>query len=310
MRVSVNCLLRTILFLCICSSLQAQGNLNFGKLKSDEKKLTTYENDPTANAVMLYERGDNYFEVIENRICLLKTYHSKIKILNVNAFDKGSIRILLRKNGSSSEKIKNIRAVTHIGNNQYNVMPSEIFTTDISEFSSEKTFTFPKIQVGCIIEYSYTIVSPFVYNFRGWDFQSDIPKIYSEFNAKIPANYVYNRAIIGNQKLAINEAKIEKGCFKIDGFSGSADCEILKYVMKDIPAFKTENDFMLSKSNYISRIDFELSEYRRLDGTTDKYTKSWKDVDKEFKSDKNIGRQLNKKNFFEKNVPRKPSDRR
>jgi len=73
--------------------------------------------------------------------------------------------------------------------------------------------------------------------------------------------------------------------------------------MKDIPAFKTDDDYMLAASNYISRIEFELSVYHRLDGTKDTYTKSWKDVDMEFKTDKDIGKQLSKKGFFEKNVP-------
>ncbi|MCF6184500.1 MAG: UbiD family decarboxylase [Bacteroidales bacterium] len=74
----------------------------------------------------------------------------------------------------------------------------------------------------------------------------------------------------------------------------------MKYAIKDIPAFKEETDFMLSSNNYISRLDFELSQYNRFDGTTDKYTKSWEDVDREFRGDKNVGRQLTKKGFFEK----------
>ncbi|MEP4946123.1 MAG: hypothetical protein ABJU26_01170, partial [Flavobacteriaceae bacterium] len=51
------------------------------------------------------------------------------------------------------------------------------------------------------------------------------------------------------------------------------------------------------------RLEFELSEHKRFDGRIDKYTKSWKDVDKEFKTDKDIGTQLRKKNFFENHVP-------
>ena len=147
------------------------------------------------------------------------------------------------------------------------------------------------------------MISPFIYNFKGWNFQSDIPKIYSEFNAKIPGNYLYNRSLIGSLKLDINDADLKRECFHIDGFAKAADCEVLKYAMKDIPAFKTEKEFMLSEKNYISRLDFELSQYNRFDGTTDKYTKTWKDVDKEFRSDKDIGRQLTKNGFFEKLVP-------
>ncbi len=280
--------------------IDAQMPDTFGQVTNQERQLTGYDKDPEADAIVLYERGDNYFKVVDNRILLIKEYHSKIKILDEKGFDEGTVSISLRHNGMSTEKLTKIRAVTHNGVNQYNVLPNEIFEKDINEYRSEKSFTFPKLQKGSILEYSYTITSPFIYNFRGWDFQSNIPKIYSEFNASIPGNYEYNRALIGSLKLDINEAKIQKECFHIDGFSNSADCEVVKYAMRDIPAFKAENEFMLSAYNYISRLDFELSQYHRFDGTTDKYTKSWEDVDKEFRSDPDIGRQLTKSGLFRK----------
>ena len=234
---------------------------------------------------------------------MIKEYHAKIKILDEKGFDQSTITIPLYKNESLQEKMQGLRAVNHIGNIQYNVLPSEVFTKDVSEYKMEKSFTFPKLQKGCILEYSYTIISPFVYKFTGWDFQSDIPKIKSEFHAKIPGNYVYNRALVGPLELNTNDAQIQKNCFYIDGYQKGADCEVLHYAMNDIPAFKAEKEFMLSEKNYISRLDFELSEYHGLDGTKDNYTKNWNDVDQDFRSDKDVGRQLTKKGFFEKNVP-------
>jgi hypothetical protein len=304
---AMHCRCNVVLLLLLFPLLgiEAQMPDTFGKVSVQEKKMTLYEKDPTAYAVVLYERGDNYFKIVDNRILLIKEYHSKIKLLSEKGFDVGTISISLRRSGTSAEKLTKIRAVTHNGENQYNVLPNEIFEKDINEYRSEKSFTFPKLQKGSILEYSYTITSPFIYNFRGWDFQTYIPKIYSEFNASIPGNYEYNRALIGSLKLDINEAKIQKECFHVDGFVNSADCEVVKYAMKDIPAFRAENDFMLSEQNYISRLDFELSQYHRFDGTTDKYTQSWEDVDKEFRSSADIGRQLTKSGYFEKNVPEK-----
>lgn len=294
-----------LLLLFSILSLFAQQPDTFGNITNAEKNLTIYEKDTDASALVLYERGDNYFKVFANRILLVKEYHTKIKILNEKGFDEGTISIPLYHSGTSTEKLTKIKAVTHNGDTQFNVLPSEIYTSDVSEKWKEKTFTFPKLQKGSILEYSYTLTSPYIYNFSSWEFQSHIPKLYSEFNAKIPGNYVYNREMVGRLKLDINDAKIEKECFHIQGYAKAADCEVLKYAIKDIPAFKEETDFMLSSKNYISRLDFELSQYNRFDGTTDKYTKSWGDVDREFRSDKNIGRQLTKKSFFEKNVPEK-----
>jgi len=289
------------LFTC-CISLHAQ-KVSFGKLSHSEKSLTSYDKDPSANAVVLYEWGNNYFKVINRHIRLVKEFHTKIKILDEKGFEHGTVEIPLYHKGMLAEEVTQLKAVTHNGSSQYNVLPSEIFENDHSERWKVKTFTFPKMQKGSILEYKYTIVTPYDFNFNGWDFQGPIPKIYSEFNAKIPGNWVYNRSLRGRLELDVNDAHIQKGCFTIEGYPKAADCEVLKYTMKDIPAFKEEKNFMLAAENYRSQLDFELSQYNRLDGTTAKYTKSWKDVDKEFRSDKDIGRQLTKKGFFERHVP-------
>ncbi len=283
-------------------TITAQMKDAFGELTQFERQFTSYEKDQAASAIVLYEKADNYFEVIHQRIWLIKEYHGKIKILTDQGYGEGTISIPIYKGENSSEKVEGVRAITHNGTLKTSLSPNGLYTKQISERFSELTFTFPNIKVGSILEYRYKLISPFIYNLSGWTFQSGIPKIYSEYNASIPANYRYNRNLSGYLKLAINESTVKKGCFVVEGFNEAADCEVLKYAMKDIPAFRDE-EFMLAASNYNSRIDFELSEYHRLDGTTDKYTKSWEDVDREFRGDQNIGRQLTKKGYFEKNVP-------
>ncbi|CAM4075784.1 DUF3857 domain-containing protein [Zobellia nedashkovskayae] len=291
-----------VLFHLISFTIQSQQPDTFGEVTAEELQMTNYPNDSSANAVVLYERGDNYFKVINNSIRIIKEYHVKIKILNEKGYNQADISIPIRKTEKNSEILKDLKAITHNGKNQIRVLSKNMYTTDVHKFASERTFTFPNIKQGSVIEYKYKLISPYIYNFKGWDFQSDIPKIYSEFNAKIPGNYVYNRAMIGSIELDINEADVKSECFHIEGYR-SASCEILKYAMNDIPAFKIAEDFMLAPSNYISRLDFELSEYTDFQGLKSRYTKTWNDVDKEFRNDKNIGRQLTKKSFFENHVP-------
>ncbi|KJD35688.1 hypothetical protein PW52_08060 [Tamlana sedimentorum] len=68
--------------------------------------------------------------------------------------------------------------------------------------------------------------------------------------------------------------------------------------MKDIPAF-IEEDYMTSERNYLARIDYTLKTFKSMDGIVKNYTKTWKDVDKEFRTENGIGRQLRKKIDFE-----------
>ncbi len=277
---------------------------NFGILSKEEMAFTEYPADSTANAVVMYERGNNFFAVRDNRIWLIKKYYGKIKILNEKGLDEGNISIPLYRNSKNRETIEKLRAITHnSGGAKRELLASEVFSVDVNEWYTKKRFTFPNVKKGSILEYRYTVVSPFFFKLEGWNFQSHIPKIYSEFNAKIPSNYKYNRTLLGALPLAANDATIESACFYVDGYPNPADCEVLRYAVRNAPAFNADDAYMLATSNYISRLDFELAEYYTFQGAKVKYSKSWKDVDRDFKKDKDIGRQLTKKGFFEKNVP-------
>lgn len=293
-------LIITLLF--SVNQLVAQEKPEFGVISKSESEFTSYEKDAEATAVYLYEYGDNYFEIRDDYIYLITKYHAKIKILEKEGFDYTNIEIPLYRSKKRKEKIVNIKAFTHNGEMKHSVKTSEFFNEEVNDKWTQTKFTFPNVKEGSIVEYEYEMQSPFYFNFTGWDFQSDIPKLYSEFNAKIPGNWIYNRSLKGSLDLDVNDADIVKGCFSFPGTKDDSDCESLKYIMKDIPAFKDSEEYMLSSNNYRSKLEFELSEYKSFYGGSDKYTKSWDDVDKEFKTDKDIGNQLRKKSFFEKNV--------
>jgi hypothetical protein len=278
--------------------VEAQIPDDFGYPKNSEYDFTTFKKDTTAGAVVLYEKGDHYFTTVDNRTVLRKNYHVKIKIINKKGFESGNITLPLYFNTDNEEKLTHIRAITHNKRNTFEVTPGNIFTSDISENWRHKTFTFPNIKSGSILEYAYTVETPFYFNFTGWEFQREIPVVYSEFNAFLPGNWKYNYALYGDLDFSVNEKFVKEDCFL------SASCEVLKYIMEDIPAFEEDENYMLAKSNYISRIEFELAEYKSVvDGHRYKYSKTWKDADREFKKDKDIGKQLFKAGFFDKHIP-------
>src|SRR5690606_39843256 len=67
-----------------------------------------------------------------------------------------------------------------------------IFNENTSKYVDLVKFALPNIKDGSVVEYSYELESPFIFNFRSWEFQWDIPKIYSEYVAIIPS--IYNRS--------------------------------------------------------------------------------------------------------------------
>lgn len=293
----------TILLLLVSLYTFSQQDYAFGILTQKDRDITVYKKDTTANAVVLYEEATTDFFVSNDNWVFIRTkIYRKIKIFNKNGFDNADVTIIAEKSKKRKEAVKKIRGITHNNRKTTSLLKENIYTTKTSDYRNEITFTLPNIQNGSIIEYSYTIESPFLFNFTGWTFQNNIPTIESVFIAEIPGNYVYNRKLIGYQMLTKNESNIKKKCFSIPGFSGEADCEVLTYSMIDTPAF-IEEDYMTSKWNYISRIDFELSEFKGFDGLNKKYSKTWKSVDREFKKDKEVGGQLLKKTFFKKRLP-------
>ncbi len=285
-------------------SQKGKEDYHFGILNSGELKMATYEKDTTANAVVLFEEGKIIFFDKNYRPYTRNTIYKKIKILKKEGAKHVNIRIYIYNSTdtSSKEKILKIKAITHNMGSQTSLQKAAIYTTRINEHWKEVTFAMPNVKEGSVVEYSYEIESPYLYHFTGWDFQSSIPKIESVFKAEIPGNYVYNRKLVGLLRLTTNNASLKKKCFNIEGVSGYSDCEVLTYAMKDIPAF-IEEDYMTSKKNFLSRIDFEFSEHKRFDGVNTKYTTTWDAVDYDYRKDKNIGGQLKRKSFFEGVLP-------
>ncbi|MEN8186671.1 MAG: DUF3857 domain-containing protein [Bacteroidota bacterium] len=274
----------------------------FGRVTNEELNMLKYEKDTTANAVVLYEHGNTKVVEGSHGYFLRTTIYRKIKILNKEGEEHATVKIYTYNDKNSSEKVKRIKAATNnLKEPRTYLIDNNIYTKTINERWKEVTFTFPNVKTGSVLEYQYDLESKFFFNFKGWKFQSDIPKIYSEFHASIPGYWQYNRRLKGFHKLTKNEAQIKTNCFEIG--RSSASCEEVTYAMKDIPALIEEEDYSTTRDNYISEIKFELSKISYPDGRIKEYTTTWEETDKRLKADESIGRQLNNKSFFEKNLP-------
>ncbi|MFT5436977.1 MAG: hypothetical protein ACI840_001629 [Ulvibacter sp.] len=291
-----------ILFFSISCVSQQRVEAKFGEPTFLEKEMMSYDKDKESPAVVLFESGKNHVEVINNRISLVKQVHRKIKVFDPSRFEHGEVEIYYYKTSKTKEKVVKLEAITHNGGHKTFVTGKAIYDIDINENWGLKRFTFPNIKKGSILEYTYEIETPYFFNFGDWKFQNDLPKLYTEFYAEIPGNFRYNRVLYGIEDLYLNQASIKKRCFSIASSSSRANCEVLLYAMKDLPAFKEEK-YMLAGKNYKSRISFELQDYTDFQGYKEVYSKNWNDVDREFKHDKDLGRQLNYTNYFKDKLP-------
>ena len=179
----------------------------------------------------------------------------------------------------------------------------------MNERVTKTSFTLPSVVDGAVIEYSYKITTPYL-GIRDWLFQSDIPKLKSQFDLAILGNFDYNVRLTGFYDLDKNDSSVKNQCMLLPD-AGMSACAIYSYGMNNIPAFE-EEDFMLSKKNYLSRISLDLKSITsktkvgagysgRVETKVKNITKSWKDADKSLRLDF-LNNQGSKKSFFKKKL--------
>jgi hypothetical protein len=197
---------KTFLFLSIVFSFvtltivaQKEKSSEMGQTTLEELQMSFYDKDSTAGAVVLYEHANIYLDT-ENDNNTRTDFYFRIKILDKSAFDLANITLDLYK----KKNLKDLEAVTYnLTENKIqknHLLKSDVFTIKEGLDWTTKKFTLSNIKEGSVIEYKYSILSPYS-GINDWSFQSDIPKIKSEFDAAILGNYKYNVRIIGFLKI-------------------------------------------------------------------------------------------------------------
>ena len=290
-------------FYAVCQEFE------FGEITNQEKNFNRNQIDSNANAVYLNEYGTTRFSYDSEtgRVKLVYDYHVRIKIFNKEGFEAANVVIPMHRTGNQDtqrEFLSDLKASTfNLQNGRYveTAMSSKaVFTEEKSKYWLLNKFTLPNINENSIIEYKYTIETPYIFNFRTWQFQAEYPKLNSTYVAFIPGNYKYNISLRGYYPLTENKAELSTACLRVAG--KEMDCSKLTYNIKNVPAFVVE-DYMTSPNNYKSAVYFELSEVFYLDGTVQKYTKTWRDVERELVGSKEFGSQMKRKDIFKNIIP-------
>lgn len=300
--------MKYLLFTCCLfySCLSFGQNFDYLKISQSDLNFTKTALDSNANAVVLREFGTASIRVddLYGGLYIDFEYHVRIKILNKNGFDHANIVIPLHTQNDKEDTIEELNASTiNYFNGEISITAldkKKVFKEKKNKYVTLTKFTMPNLTEGSIIEYSYRLHAPGIFNFRNWEFQSDIPKLHSEYIAFIPALYNYNVSLRGSQKLTSQNAAVSRECFRVNG--RAIDCSKMTYIMKDVAPL-VEEEFMTAPSNFKSAINFELSDYITPTGGKKSITKEWKDVDHELMDEKSFGGQLSKKELFKDVLP-------
>jgi transglutaminase-like putative cysteine protease len=296
----------SLLFALILSLTAQAQNFNYGAITHDDYQFDRKTLDSNANAIVLKEFGTASIQLDDNThsLVLIFEHHVKIKIYNKEGFKEANIVIPTYKDSNREETISDLKASTfnYTDNNFVETVMDKkaVFTENRSKYTRLTKFTLPNLKEGSIIEYSYILRSPNLFNYKTWEFQGDIPKVSSEYVAYIPGIYNYNVSLRGFQKLTDQKSELSKECLRLSGVA--IDCSKMTYLMKNVPAF-IEEDNMTAPSNFKSAIYFELSDMQNINGGKTSYTKTWKDIDYELSNYKTLGDQMKRKDVFKELLP-------
>jgi Transglutaminase-like superfamily/Domain of Unknown Function with PDB structure (DUF3857) len=299
--------------LCAYSFCTAQEKcpIKFGKVTVADFDLSKQKFDTTANAVVIADVGRSTFEGnVKGWFSLLFKKQTRIKIINKNGLDAANIEIpyYISSTGNSEERIENLKAYT------YNLEGDKVIETKLENdqvFKDKhsknwfvKKFTLPAVKEGSIIEISYTIKSDFLQNLREWEFQSEYPHLWSEYEVGMPEFFNYVFLSQGSSAFYINKKEQSSSSYNITENNGAAAAEHYnitgmvtynRWVMKDMPALKEES-YTTTIKNHIAKIEFQLSQYRFPNSPVKDIMSSWPKIAEEMMSHEMFGEALNKNN--------------
>lgn len=135
--------------------------------------------------------------------------------------------------------------------------------------------------------------SQYHFNFRDWEFQWDIPVLYSEYEARLIPFYEYSWLVQGTQKLDVYENYEDKEQLPRQFSNIEYRDMVYRFGLKNIPSFIDE-EYITSKSDYILKIDFQLSGITYLDGTKQKIMTTWPELIKDYLKHEDFGKYISK----------------
>ena len=295
----------------------------FGRVSEEEIRETSHPSDPEAGAAVLYRKTETNFKYSQNNgfFSAIIDVHERIKIYSkASGGGEATIELPLYKGyGSYDDKMTNIKGITYtIENDAVNVtkLTSDgIFEEEYTDYLDIKKFTMPNIIDGAVIEYKYTITTPYIGNLSTYYFQETIPVDRIEMNFWAPEYMVYKthtkgwypyeittekkrdkiklrstedvgeRTTTGGIRTRVQEIEFETNGYEI--------------VLTDVPALKKE-DFISNIDNYRGGIEFELNYTKFPNSPLDSYSTSWEAVAKDINDSKSFGDQLDESRFFKK----------
>jgi len=310
------------LFAVIQIFAQEPPKIKFEKVSEEEMKMTVYEPDTTAVAVILYDDGSSELKYdLQKGFMLSYSRFVRIKILKQSGTSWGNFSIPLYSSTQNKEEIGTVKGTTFNFENgkmvKTDMKKESVFRERENKYWEMIRLSLPSVKIGSVIDLKYEVRSPLFWNLRSWKFQYLIPVKWSQYEVVYPEYFVYNHSSQGYHSLNSNKQTSGKENINYtstretsgSGFSGggqrqqetrtiSYNTNIYNYSANDVPAMK-EEPYLTTLDNYTTQLKFELAvtDFTKIMGEYKSYTNSWTDIGKVLLEDEDFGGQIKSANF-------------
>jgi hypothetical protein len=303
--------------------IQAQ-DFRFGKISIEEALEKAHPIDKEANAAVFYRSVSTYYDYNpQDGFTLVTDVFERIKIYKKEGFEWATRELSHYKSGNIREIISGLKGST------YNIIDGKlkdeklkkdgIFEEDKTKYQIITKFTMPAVTEGSVIEYQYTLRSPFVTVIDDVLLQYRIPINQMDVKVTIPEffGFMKHSNPRSSLHLTINESnKLFSRTFSSSQreapspytISHSTAQNKIEYNQKtysiinsDIPALQEEShiDYI---DNYAAFIKWELQYTKFPNSTSENLAATWEGVSKSIFSDGGYEKELSRTNFFEKDL--------
>lgn len=294
-------------------------DFRFGKVSLEEVKETAHPKDQEADAAILYRSQSVYYEFSDHTgFTLVTDVHERIKIYTKEGFDWATKEISHYQNSRDKEKVTSIKGYTY--NEKDGKLTEEklkgngIFNEEASNYRLITKLTMPAVQEGSVIEYKYTLRSPFVTSIDDTPLQYTISVNRLEAKVAIPEYLVFRKYYNTKSPLHLPVNETTKPFVHTTTTSrrnlsqnttGTARLEFMQNVYEvtadNIPALIDE-DYVDYLHNYAAFLKWELTSTRFPNSMVENFSKNWEGVAKSIFDDGGFQKEVNRDGFFKKDV--------
>lgn len=291
----------SILTFVLFISISAQDK-RFGKVSQEELTKARSTIDAESPAEVLYEKIDIVLEYsqVEGHFFLTKEVEGRIKVFKKDNTDDRYLKqeVHLYSPNATREKISGFKGVTYNLEGgkivETKVKGSDIFSERLNKNWEVEKFTFSNVKDGSVLEYKYTVISPFYREIDRWYFQKEIPVLYSALKFYHPEFIVYSPDERGEIRGKTNKSTKPTA-------SMNYDTQVTEYVYTNVKPLRKES-FVFNSNNLKASVRFEMMMLSHPGIITENYSATWQQIGKDLNDHENIGRQLNGNGFLDETV--------